>query len=262
MNSHEPRLTDKIVQHIKELIQEQGLEAGMRLPAERQLASKLGCSRSILREAIQKLVGEGVLVSRRGGGTYLCYEKQPWSEQRLVQPLQTLVEEDPSYRLDIIEARHTIEASTAWYAALRATLEDKEKLIACFDATLKFKERDDPALAAQADVRFHLAIAEASHNLVLLQTMRGFFDLLQSSVQHSRQHMYTTPAIFAQLTEQHHELLQAILAADPERARRAAQLHLGFVHSTHKTQQEDQARKARLTRLPDDIHAATREKKS
>jgi len=262
MNQREPRLTDKIVQHIKSLIQQHGLEAGMRLPAERQLASELGCSRSILREAIQKLVGEGVLVSRRGGGTYLCYEKQPWSEQRLVQPLKTLVEEDPSYRLDIIEARHTIEASTAWYAALRATPEDKEKLIACFDATLKFKESDDPALAAQADVRFHLAIAEASHNLVLLQTMRGFFDLLQSSVRHSRQHMYTTPAIFAQLTEQHHELLQAILAASPERARHAAQLHLGFVHSTDKTQQEDQARKARLTRLPDDTYAATREKKS
>lgn len=261
MNKLAPRLADKIVQHVKELIRERNLEAGMRLPAERQLASELGCSRSILREAIQKLIGEGVLVSRRGGGTYLCYEKQPWSEQRLVQPLKSLVEDDPSYRLDIIEARHTIEASTAWYAAQRATLEDKEKLIACFDATLKFKEKDDPDLAAQADVRFHLAIAEASHNVVLLQTMRGFFDLLQSSVLHSRQHMYTTPVIFAQLTEQHNELLQAILAADPERARRAAQLHLGFVHSTHKTQQEDEARKARLTRLPDDSNIATREKK-
>lgn len=261
MNEREPRLADKIAQRIKDRIREHAWEAGVRLTAERQLASDLGCSRSILREAIQKLIGEGVLVSRRGGGTYLCYEKQPWSEQRLVQPLKTLVEDDPSYRLDIIEARHTIEASTAWYAALRATPEDKEKLIACFDATLKFKESDDPDLAAQADVRFHLAIAEASHNVVLLQTMRGFFDLLQSSVLHSRQHMYTTPIIFAQLTEQHDELLQAILAADPERARSAAQLHLGFVHSTHKTQQEDDARKARLTRLPDDKNAVTREKK-
>lgn len=261
MNEREPRLTDKIVQRIKSLIKVQGLEAGARLPAERQLASELGCSRSILREAIQKLVGEAVLVSRPGGGHYLCYEQQPWSEQHLVQPLKMLVEDDPSYRLDIIEARHTIEASTAWYAAQRATPEDKEKLIACFDATVKFKERDDPSLAAQADARFHLTIAEASHNLILLQTMRGFFDLLQSSVLHSRQHMYTTPAIFAQLTEQHRELLHAILAADPERARRAAQLHLGFVHSTHKTQQEDEARKARLTRLPDDTNAATREKK-
>ncbi|WP_299998486.1 transcriptional regulator LldR [uncultured Cedecea sp.] len=262
MNNREPRLTDKVVQLIKSRIQEQGLEAGMRLPAERQLARELVCSRSILREAIQKLVGEGVLVSRAGGGTFLCYEKQSWSEQSLVQPLKTLVEEDPSYRLDIIEARHTIEASTAWYAALRATPEDKEKLMACFDATLKFKESDDPALAAQADVRFHLAIAEASHNLVLLQTMRGFFDLLQSSVQHSRQHMYTTPAIFTRLTEQHDELLQAILAADPERAKQAAQLHLGFVHATHKTQQEDSARQSRVTRLPDDNNAVTREKKS
>lgn len=53
-------------------------------------------------------------------------------------------EDDPSYRL-------AIEASTAWYAALRATPEHKEKSIPCFDTTLKFEERDDPDLASQAE---------------------------------------------------------------------------------------------------------------
>lgn len=248
----QPRLADHLVEQVKVLINERKLEAGMRLPAERQLAAEMGVSRSSLREAIQKLISEGVLISRRGGGTFVRYEVQAWSEQRIVQPLKTLVEDDPNYRYDILEARHAIEASTAWYAAMRATPADKEKLIACFDATVQFKESDDPDLAAQADVRFHLAIAEASHNIVLLQTMRGFFDLLQSSVMHSRQRMYTVPAIFAGLTEQHHELLQAILAGDPERARRAAKTHLGFVHTTIKTLHEDEARQARITRLPDE----------
>lgn len=62
----------------------------------------------------------------------------------------------------------------------------------CFEATLS----EDPDIASQADVRFHLAIAEASHNIVLLQTMRGFFDVLQSSVKHSRQRMYLVPPVF------------------------------------------------------------------
>ncbi|BAN99011.1 hypothetical protein E05_42450 [Plautia stali symbiont] len=75
---------------------------------------------------------------------------------------------------------------------------------------------DDPELAAQADLRFHLAIAEASHNLVLLQTMRGFFDLLQSSVLHSRQRMYTQPVIFNQLNAQHQAMFDAVMAGDAD----------------------------------------------
>lgn len=244
------RLADRLAVRLKAFINEQKLEAGMRLPAERQLAAKLGVSRSSLREALQQLISAGVLVSRRGGGTWVRQQIEPWSEQRIVQPLRLLLAEDPDYRYDILEARHAIEASTAWYAALRATEADKEKLQYAFDATLKLKESDDPDLAAQADVRFHLAIAEASHNLVLLQTMRGFFDLLQSSVMQSRQRMYIRPVIFARLTEQHHILLQAILTGEAAQARAAAMDHLGFVHATMKTLHEDEARQARITRLP------------
>ncbi|HHQ6604185.1 TPA: transcriptional regulator LldR [Serratia fonticola] len=246
------RSADRLVERIKVMIRERQLEMGMRLPAERQLANELGVSRSSLREAIQKLIGEKTLISRRGGGTYVCDELSPWSEQCIVEPLRTLVTDDPDYRYDILEARHAIEASTAWHAAMRATAADKEKLQACFDAMLALQESDHPELAAQADVRFHLAIAEASHNVVLLQTMRGFFDLMRSSVMHSRQRMYTQPTIFTRLTEQHEELLLAILAGDPERAGKAAKSHLGFVHSTIKNLHEDEARQARITRLPDD----------
>lgn len=255
------RLADHLVERIRTIIRDRGLEAGMRLPAERKFAAELGVSRNSLREAIQILIREGLLVSRRGGGTFLRYQLEPWSEQRIVQPIRSLLAQDPGYRYDILEARHAIEASTAWHAALRATPADKEKLQICFDATLKFTERDDPDLAAQADVRFHLAIAEASHNIVLLQTMRGFFDLLQSSVMESRQRMYLQPPIFSQLTEQHRDMLEAILAGDAEQARKAVMQHLGFVHSTIKQLDEDVARQARVTRLPDDPLAPYQEKK-
>ncbi|WP_250845087.1 DUF84 family protein, partial [Escherichia coli] len=91
---------------------------------------------------------------------------------------------------------------------------EKEKIQLCFEATLS----EDPDLASQADVRFHLAIAEASHNIVLLQTMRGFFDVLQSSVKHSRQRMYLVPPVFSQLTEQHQAVIDAIFAGDADGA--------------------------------------------
>ncbi|MEG3110026.1 transcriptional regulator LldR [Pantoea sp. T14] len=250
MTANSPPLAAHLVVRLKAYINEHQLEPGMRLPAERQLSAELGVSRSSLREAIQQLISSGMLISRRGGGTWLRQQLAPWSEQRIVAPIRQLLADDPDYRYDILEARHAIEASTAWHAALRATESDKEKLQYAFDATLKMTESDDPDLAAQADVRFHLAIAEASHNVVLLQTMRGFFDLLQSSVMQSRQRMYIQPVIFARLTEQHQAILNAILAGDAEAAQQAAMQHLGFVHTTMKGLHEDEARQARITRLP------------
>lgn len=99
----------------------------MKLPAERQLAMQLGVSRNSLREALAKLVSEGVLLSRRGGGTFIRWRHDTWSEQNIVQPLKTLMVDDPDYSFDILEARYAIEASTAWHAAMRATPGEKER---------------------------------------------------------------------------------------------------------------------------------------
>lgn len=250
MTSNLPPSAEPLRVRLQQYIRDHQLEPGMRLPAERQLAAALGVSRSSLREAIQQLISSGILTSRRGDGTWLRQPQEPWSEQRIVEPIRQLLANDPDYRYDILEARHAIEASTAWHAALRATESDKERLQYAFDATLALKESDDPHLAGQADLRFHLAIAEASHNVVLLQTMRGFFDLLQSSMLHSRRLMYTSPAIFDRLTVQHRAMLDAILLGNAEAARLAAMDHLGFVHTTMKTLDEDEARQARITRLP------------
>ncbi len=139
---------------------------------------------------------------------------------------------------------------------MRATPGDKEKIQLCFEATLS----EDPDIASQADVRFHLAIAEASHNIVLLQTMRGFFDVLQSSVKHSRQRMYLVPPVFSQLTEQHQAVIDAIFAGDADGARKAMMAHLSFVHTTMKRFDEDQARHARITHLPGEHYEHSREK--
>ncbi len=251
------RLSDEVADRVRALIDEKNLEAGMKLPAERQLAMQLGVSRNSLREALAKLVSEGVLLSRRGGGTFIRWRHDTWSEQNIVQPLKTLMADDPDYSFDILEARYAIEASTAWHAAMRATPGDKEKIQLCFEATLS----EDPDIASQADVRFHLAIAEASHNIVLLQTMRGFFDVLQSSVKHSRQRMYLVPPVFSQLTEQHQAVIDAIFAGDADGARKAMMAHLSFVHTTMKRFDEDQARHARITRLPGEHNEHSREKK-
>ncbi|MDU7733025.1 MAG: transcriptional regulator LldR [Citrobacter freundii] len=221
------RLSDEVASRVRALIEEQQLEAGMKLPAERQLAVQLGVSRNSLREALAKLVSEGVLISRRGGGTFIRWQHEAWSEQNIVQPLKTLLADDPDYSFDILEARHAIEASTAWHAAMRATAADKEKIRLCFEAT----QSEDPDLASQADVRF----------------------------KQSRQRMYLVPPVFSQLTAQHQAVLDAIVSGDADGARKAMMAHLSFVHTTIKRFDEDQARQARITRLPGDPGENSRE---
>ena len=238
------RLSDHIAEQLETMIAEQGLKAGERLPAERQLAEQLQVSRPSLREAIQKLISRGLLISKRGGGTYV----QEAPKAAFVDPLLTLFRENPEYRFDVLEIRHALEGNAAWYAALRATDEDKRLIRERFECMVAQHGSTDPMDEARADAAFHLSIVEASHNLVLLHVMRGLFELLQNSISHNLDKLYTQPRVFEPLSEQHRTLMEAVIAGEPERARKAAQEHLAFVEDSLKSIDADEARKVRSLR--------------
>lgn len=238
------RLSDQIAEQLEAMIATQGLKAGDRLPAERPLAEQLEVSRPSLREAIQKLISKGLLVSRAGGGTYI----QAITTTGQNDPLVTLFRENPEYRFDVLEIRHAIEGNAAWYAALRATDEDKQQIRERFDAMIAQHGREDPMDEARADAAFHLSIVEASHNLVSLHIMRNLFELLQNSISHNLDKLYTQPRVFEPLSQQHRELMEAVIAGEPERARQAAEQHLAFVEDSLKSIDADEARKVRSLR--------------
>ncbi|KLJ02896.1 transcriptional regulator LldR [Luteimonas sp. FCS-9] len=251
IGARRPRLSDQVAERVLALIDERGLRAGDRLPAERALALELGVSRTVLREAIAQLASQGVLHARQGGGTYLCARDA--AAPRVVEPLQPFVSvfrSDPEYRYDVLEIRHGLEGMAAWHAALRATDDDRARIAGAFDAMMAVHGHDDPAGEARADAAFHLSIAEASHNLVLLQVMRGLFDLLQTNISQSREKLYLSPRTFEPLSVQHREMRDAVLSGDPERARAAAHAHLEFVHTSLRELDENEARRTRASRLP------------
>ncbi|MFI9973671.1 GntR family transcriptional regulator [Acinetobacter baumannii] len=92
-----------MVMKLQALIEERHMKKGDRLPAERQLATSLGVSRPSLREAIQQLNSQGVLISRRGDGTYIQQLPEQWPQQLIVNPISNLIEEDPLYRFDLLQ---------------------------------------------------------------------------------------------------------------------------------------------------------------
>ena len=243
------KVSDKVVQDLRTLVEKNQMQVGDRLPAERKLCEQLGVSRSSLREAIQQLTSQGMLVSKVGAGTFLQQLPTNWSQYQIVQPLSNLIDEAPAYRFDVQEARMVLEGGTAWYAAQRATAEDLKNIRACYEQIAHFQILGDDDQAAIADAKFHLAIAEASHNLVLIQMMRGLFDLLQYNVVLGRRKVYTEAHRFDQLHDQHFQVMDAIERQDPEAARSAVCGHIEFVVQQVRMIDEEDARRQRASRL-------------
>ena len=244
------RLSDRVVQQVLELIQTTPLQTGDKLPTERVLAEQLGVSRTALREAIQKLGSRGVLESRVGAGTFVLAPVQSWHEQALA-PLAPLMRDDPQYRYDVLETRQMIELGAAWHAAQRATGQDKDHIRRCFDEMLRHQQSQDVANSARADAQFHLAIAEASHNVVVVQVMRSLFEMVLNTVAQNRRLMFVhdDPKVLELLTRQHHDLMQAIIASEPEQARAVIGEHLAYVHEKLTQADADAARLERLGRF-------------
>ena len=243
------KVSDKVVQSLRILIEHNNMQVGDRLPAERKLCEQLSVSRSSLREAIQQLTSMGILQSRGGAGTFLQQLSSNWSQHQIVQPLSHLIDQDPAYRFDVQEARIVLEGGTAWYAAQRATPEDLLNIRRCYEQISHSQGLGNDDQAAQADAKFHLAIAEASHNLVLIQKMRSLFDLLQFNVVLGRRKVYSEPRRFDQLHLQHHQVMAAIERRDPEAARKAVCGHIEFVIQQVRSLDEEDARRQRASRL-------------
>jgi GntR family transcriptional repressor for pyruvate dehydrogenase complex len=242
------RLSDDIVERIEAMLVEGSLKAGERLPAERVLAERFGVSRPSLREAIQKLAARGVLTSRQGGGTYVAASVG----STFSDPLLHLLESREETRKDLLEFRHMLEGSCAYYAALRATELDHQRLTEAFQALQDCYKRAGSVTRSEegaADASFHLAIAEASHNALLLHTIRGLLDLLKRNVVTNIGGMYAQRSETRDmLMQQHQELYQAIMERRAQDARDISSRHIHYVQEVLQEAEEEAQRIARSQR--------------
>jgi GntR family transcriptional repressor for pyruvate dehydrogenase complex len=222
------RLSDSIGTQIEQLIIEGALQPGHPLPAERALAQKFGVSRPSLREALLRLEARGLLKVARSGGFVVTDVTAP----TIASPLAHLLQRHPTAEQDVLELRHGLELVAAHFAALRATRGDRAQLRRVFARLAGPRATPDAIAAAQVDAEFHLAIAEASHNVALIHVMHGLHNLLNTTMRHAWEVMHREPDSVQVLHEQHRALLDAVLSGDPGVARDAAHLHLNYVRET------------------------------
>lgn len=202
--------------------------AGVRLPAERVLAERYGVARNTIREAIQRLIARGLLQSRRGAGVYVTDRLRtsvasPWGE---------LIGDHPALCEDILEFRRVLEGATAYFAAMRATKDERQTITTLMRALEEARGLDDKIAEAQADAKLHETIAKASHNAMFLHLHAGVLGVLREHITASGTGLREqSEDASAQLLQQHRMLCDAIIARRPEEARTAMQTHIDFVCS-------------------------------
>lgn len=220
------KLAEAIASHLESLILEGSLRSGERLLAERELAQRLDVSRPSLREALSLLEERGLLESSRNGSVVA-----PLLGEDFSGPLLAMAAEDANFNQDYLEFRCIVEGQAAYLAALRATEVDRDVLNRCHDAMQAAHQRQIPEEEAQADAALHLAVYEASHNLMVLHVMGSLGDLLRRDVTTNRTRMFTRKGVRELLLQQHLAIYRAVAAGDPDAARNAAMGHVLFTRT-------------------------------
>ena len=215
-------LPEEIVQRLVNLIIEQGLRPGDRLPSERELMGRLAVGRSTLREALKTLVAFGIIDVAMGSGMFVGESDC----SLLTRPLSWRLLMGERSARDVVEARRLVEVELAGLAATRATgpeLDAIAEKLALMQARL-----GDADAFVRHDVEFHLAIARAGHNQVLYHVL----DALQHSlrlwfVEAYRQIEADLGAERrSALIRWHESIYTAIRSRDPDEARQAMARHV------------------------------------
>lgn len=219
------KLSASVVRQIELLILRGVLNPGDRLPAERDLAERLGVSRPSLRDALSELQSRGLLAAKAGSGVYVANVLGSAFSPALVD----LFSRHDEAVFDYLSFRRDIEGLAAERAAKFGSDEDLQIIQTIYD---RMAEAGDPAgseEAAQLDAQFHSAIMDAGHNVVMLHMMRSMLELLHQGVFYNRRVMFQRDTSREAILAQHKSINDALQARDPHAARAAVETHLDFV---------------------------------
>ena len=220
------KVSEQVAAELEKQILDGDLTAGAKLASERDLAEQYGVSRPSIRDAIKQLEAKGLVNRKQGGGTFVCNELvDPFAE-----PLFELLANSPESHYDLLEFRFALEGVISYYAALRGTDREYELIKQAFDQVEQQDENLE--LLSEAVVDFYLAIADASHNVMLKHLLRGLKGLLKHNVQENLSVFQPYAEIRTQLSIHRKELMNAIVNREPENARKANRQHLAFIEKS------------------------------
>jgi GntR family transcriptional regulator, transcriptional repressor for pyruvate dehydrogenase complex len=231
------RLYEQIVRQVEELIFGGKLKPGDQLLSERELAQQFGVSRTAVREAIKALREKGLVEAYSGKGTFVTNA----TSQTIRQSLDLMMRiGQPGNMTQLEEVREILEPDIAALAAERANeqhLATMREAIALMDRSGK-----DPDDYIEADLDFHLSLAEAVDNPIILSLLDSIVELLREQ----RLKVFRVEGGPARGQLHHKRILEAVERRDPEAAREAMRAHLRQVRADSQVSSGEAAHTSRV----------------
>lgn len=219
------RLYEHIVRQIEESITRGVLKPGDQLPAERELAQQFGVSRTAVREAVRVLSEKGLVEAYSGRGTFVTNG----TSQVIRQSLDLMIKiGQPDGSTHLAEVREILEPGIAALAAIRAEESHISQLREAID--VMDRSRHDADAFIEGDLDFHLALAEAAGNPMILSLIDSIVGLLREQ----RLRTYYIGGGPERGQFHHKRILEAVEQHNPERAREMMQAHMMQVREDSK----------------------------
>jgi len=235
------KLSVAVVRQIEELILRGILRPGERLPSERELSERLAVSRPSLRDALSDLQKVGLLSARAGSGVYVA----DVLGSAFSPALQDLMSRHDEAVDDYLDFRRDMEGLAAERATRLASEPDLQVVQTIFTKREAAHHEKNPETEGKLDAKFHTAIIEAGHNVVMLHMMRSMYELLQRGVFYNRTIIFSDASAREALLDQHRAINAGLQSRDGTAARAAIEAHLDYV----KSMLADQRRAARNEEL-------------
>ena len=214
----EAKLSASIYQRIFEIIIAGEIVVNARLPSETDLAQRFGASRPVVREALARLRDDGIIVSRQGSGSYV--KQRPDTAMLRFAPIETIADIARCF-----EFRVGLESAAAALAAERHEEEDLGEIETAFgeiEACIR-----DGLLGVDADERFHMAIAKATHNAYHVSVQSSLQPHIVNGMNLTRNlSLLRTAERLRQVQDEHRAIADHIAARKPDAARAAMRRHL------------------------------------
>ena len=216
----EPIKRQKVAEQVRDrlcsMVQVGTWQSGQRLPSEKELCELLRVGRSSLREAVKSLEFMGLVEIRPGEGTFVTKDTSSAVDAAVARAV-TLSQQDA---LDLIEARELIEAHMAALAALRIDADGLTELKGHWDRMRQNLSRPKPFV--EADLSFHVCLAQAAQSRVLLRIYLTIRELLEQLIGQA----LGAPGTSQAAVDDHARIIQAIERRDAAAAGEAMRTHL------------------------------------
>lgn len=229
-----PNITAAIISQIRELIASDVLQPGDQLPGERELAVRLDVSRTSVRSALQALVTEGLLVSRHGSG----FRVSTAIGRTLADPLLNLLESSDDAIADYLRFRMLIEGESVAEVAVSASLEEKNEIRRYHEMMCAAFEANEYSKISELDIDFHMALLEATGNMVTIQVARSLQDVLSHAIEQSHLFFLKDEKELKIILSQHEDIVKAIEEGSAKKAKRALLKHLEYQEMLWKKKQD------------------------